>query len=248
MLGRIGLIARIVCLTAGIILVTVSVTQAQVTIGRGGTGPDQSDTDLIVYDPFFTTFDRELNFWFNASVGDLRLGSGNTTNGGDDGDLNLEMGNGLTGISLSGSGAFGTFGVTGNPGDIFVRDTTNINTVTITGSSGTVSNSLAGNGVVKAWCQVSATGNFIAGYRCNSSVTETRRITDPGNYEVDFTALSSDIRSRSYVISCTDPDASSIGCEEVTGVARSGDTSSIFVQTRNSDGTTVNSVFTILIY
>ena len=218
----------------------------EVTIGRGGSGSTQSDTDLIVHDPFFLSSETEPNFFFNASAGDLTLGSGNAGQIGDDGDILVETGSGTTGVSIGGNGAFIALGVFGNAGDVFIRDSGGLNEIVLSGGTGSVTNEIGGDGLVKAWCRVNADGTFAAGFRCNSSGTETQSLA-LGTYEVDFSALSTDISARPHVVSCSD-DGTFVSCTEITSVVRFSDSSSLFIQTKDSAGTPVDSAFTVVIF
>ena len=236
------------CLGLVSLLLGTAAVADEVSIGRGGDSSTRSDTDLVVYDPFFVQSETEPGFFYNASTGDLRLGSGNGVDPGDDGDLLLENGNGATGVFMGGTGAFIILGGSANAGDLFIRDENNFNEIVMNGSTGDVTNQIAGDGLVKAWCRVNSDGTFAGGFRCNSNSAETRLIPGlTGQYEVDFTSLSTDISARPHVISCSD-DSMFVSCQEVTSVLRSGDPSSLFVTTRNSDGSLVNSAFTVVIF
>ena len=230
------------------VLFEVSPGFDDVRIGRGGDSTNERvDADFFIFDPNFTTNPTEPMLFFDASIGDLRLGSGNSVTAADDGDLDIEQGNGFISIALNGSTANLTVGRSTNPGDITLTDTAGSTEIRLDGANGNVTNQIAGNGLVKAWCRVGADGRFDAGFRCNASSAETRSIAGTGTYEVDFTALSTNILARPWVVSCTD-DGFSIACEEATAVQRAGDASSLFVQTRNSSGVLVDSAYTIIIY
>jgi hypothetical protein len=99
-----------------------------------------------------------------------------------------------------------------------------------------------------ACCQINSNGTPrpAGSFRCNLSAFETRRVA-VGAYEVDFSAVSSDIRNfpRSAVL-----DTQTIGqtVGEITVADRVGDFSSVFVATYNSAGTPQDRSFDICIY
>ncbi len=86
-------------------------------------------------------------------------------------------------------------GRSGNDGDFTVRAADKSLGVKLDGDTGTASNSFAGDGLVKAWARINADGTVHECYRCNKDPDETQRLAT-GRYEVDFTPLSTDIRSR----------------------------------------------------
>lgn len=105
---------------------------------------------------------------------------------------------------------------------------------------------LNGNGMVKAWARINADGSVASCWRCNTSGTETRNIST-GNYEVDFTPLSTDIRSRPRM-GLLDGYGGSALRGGISFEDRSGDPSSVFVETYDSAGTSTDESFTIIIY
>ncbi len=84
-------------------------------------------------------------------------------------------------------------GRSGNDGDLIVRDASKATGVKLDGDSGDVTNSFDGSGVVKAWARINGDGSVASCYRCDPA--ETQRIS-ANFYEVDFTPLATDIRSR----------------------------------------------------
>jgi len=110
----------------------------------GQSGSPSADVDLLIRDPFYPTNEYSLNF--NASLADLRLGSGTAATPGDDGDIFLEDGKGVTSIQLNGS----------------------------TGT--VQNNILGGNGLVKAWAKINSNGTINSSWNCNTSAAETRRV------------------------------------------------------------------------
>jgi hypothetical protein len=112
--------------------------------------------------------------------------------------------------------------------------------------AGTCSQGLTDNGLVKGWARINADGTIASCYNCNTDVLETRRLS-PGSYEVDFTALGDDISGRPRVATL---DALVAG--NVSGMIaladRSGDPSSVFVQTKDTAGTNTDTPFVLVIY
>lgn len=215
-----------------------------VQIGRGGTAAQRSDTDLVVYDPFEGT--TEQAFFFNASLSDLRIGSGFLANPGDDGDIDLEDGAGRTTIQLEGSDAAITLGTTDRDGDLNLRDTTNAITMQMDGQTGNITNTLNGHGLVKAWARINANGTVLSCFRCNTAAAQTRRLS-AGTYEVDFTPLGTNIRSRPRSATL-DTHSFAIFKGQINLADRAGDASSVFVRTTLSGGGNADRAFTLLIY
>ncbi|MEO1083626.1 MAG: hypothetical protein AAFY88_05240, partial [Acidobacteriota bacterium] len=170
---------------------------------------------------------------FNGSEADATLGFD-----GGDGDLVLTRSAGTTTVSLSGNSAAITLGSNGSSGDVIVKDGTGSDTFVVNGFTGDVTNSLGGNGLAKAWCQVDGAGNLIAGFRCSS----VQRIAS-GNYFVDFTALATDITSRPFLASCTSLVTNAV-CTDVRATTSSDDLSRIVVTTDTSD----DGAFTVVIF
>lgn len=231
------------------LLFEVNSTTDEVTVGRGGgAGSDtQADTDLVVFDPDSTSATEPV-LRFDASQGTLVLGSGNITSlNGEDGSVSLEDGLGRLTVDLDGSSARILLGDTTRPGEFRMFDNAGSAAIELDADTGDVTNPLFGDGLVKAWCRINADGTFDSGFRCNSSVAETRKLSGTGTYEVDFTPLSSAISDRPHVVSCSD-GGFLVSCEEITSVRRNGDASSLFVRTLNSDGIEVDSAFTVVIF
>lgn len=65
-----------------------------------------------------------------------------------------------------------------------------------------------------------------------------------GSYEVAFER---DITACAAIAAPADETAENVGAQEATSVQRSGDPTSVFVVTRQSSGTTVNSAFTVVV-
>jgi hypothetical protein len=103
------------------------------------------------------------------------------------------------------------------------------------------------NGLVKAWAQIRADGEIIACWRCNTDPDETGRLFR-GTYEVDFTPLATDIRTRPRALTLDGgPLLSEVAM--IRGQIRSGDASSVLVEARSATtGETINTVFTLLVY
>jgi hypothetical protein len=140
----------------------------------------------------------------------------------------------------------------GKNGELLIRNAHGENGVQLDASSANVTNLFSNqgdesNGLVKAWAQINADGTIAACWRCNTDTDETRRIIN-GNYEVDFTPLATNITGR--------PRSASIDSHVVTNAEaalidvadRSGDASSLFVNTADADGTDADRPFVLLIY
>jgi hypothetical protein len=105
---------------------------------------------------------------------------------------------------------------------------------------------LAGDGFVKGWARINADGTIASCYNCNPDTNETRKIST-GAYEVDFTPLGDDVTGRPR--SATLDNLSGSAPQGEIGVAdRSGDSSSVFVATRDDGGTFTDKSFVVVIY
>jgi hypothetical protein len=219
-----------------------------VRVGRGGSVEINENTDLLVIDPDFAALSTEPVMTMDASLGTLTLGSGNSVNVGEQGELLLESGTGATNVWLYGNGG-AYLGSSGFPGYFAIDNGTNSwSSIQLSGSNGNVVNQFGGNGVVKAWARINADGTVASCYRCDPSATETRLIPGfTGAYEVDFTPVGTDISSRPW--SCSLGTGAVFGAIGQIGcVQRSGDPSSIFVEIRNTAGATANQAYTVVVY
>jgi hypothetical protein len=99
-----------------------------------------------------------------------------------------------------------------------------------------------------ACCRIFSNGAaiFAESFRCNTSSAETRRLA-LGTYEVDFTPVSTDIRP--FVrLATVDSQSTGTGTAEISAVDRSGDTSSLFIQTRSNTGALVDIGFNVCLF
>jgi len=244
-----------------------------VPIGAAAQSIEMTNDDILIENAGGTT----VGSWINgddinlgalgAGDGDLNLRNGTsgllaitldgTTadavfgGGNQDGDIILRDTDGTTTtISLDGQLGFIQLGSPNEDGDLRLFDNSPENALSINldGATGNVSNQLVGNGLVKAWAKINANGTIAACYRCNTSTTQTRRLST-GNYEVDFTPVGASIATR--VVLCSNghmstvggPASSSIYCVQV-----SGDPSSVRVDTENENGNNTDSTFTVVVF
>ena len=138
-------------------------------------------------------------------------------------------------------------GKPGNDGDFAVKDAGGIKAVKLDGDTGNVTNSLAGNGLVKAWARINANGSIAACWRCNTDPLETGNV-NTGTYEVDFTPLGTDIRARPRSAVLDSHVATAFIPADSIRLNDSGDTSSVVVRTSSQNLGSVNSPFTLFIY
>ena len=219
-----------------------------VRIGRGGAAATNEDTDLLVIDPDFSTVTTEPVMEMNASTGTLILGSGSGSTPGESGELYIENGSGTTNIWVFGTGQ-AYLGNTGSSGTLYVDNgTASWNSIVLAGSTSSVTNQFNGNGIVKAWARINADGAVASCYRCNGDTGETRLISGfTGAYEVDFTPVGTDISGRPWT--CSLGNGATFGAiGQISCVTRSGDASSIFIDTRNTVGDSANLAFTVVVY
>lgn len=248
MVGAAGLAVGTVSVSLAVVFQAVNGPPSVVRVGRGGPPAARDDTDLVVVDPDFTEIDSEPVMEMNASTGTLSLGSGSVATAGESGELYIENGSGTTNVWVFGTGQ-AYLGNSGSSGTLYMDNgTASWNSIVLAGSTGTLTNQYAGNGLVKAWARINFDGTVASCYRCNVATDETRLIPGyTGAYEVDFTPVGTDIRDRPWTCSmgtgATFGAIGQIGC-----VQRSGDASSIFVDTRDTVGTSANVAFTVVVY
>jgi len=207
-------------------------------------GSTNQDGDITVKE---STTNR-TNFSVDGDTATVTVGAQGAA--GDPGQIYLRDADGVTNnIWLRGILADINLGstVSGEDGDISLSNGTSSGTaLDLEGSSGSITNIITGNGIVKAWARMNADGTVASCYRCNSSPTVTGLIST-GSYEVDFT-IDANIDSRPVVCSpghngTTITLATSISC-----VGRGGNDSAIFVVTQNGSGTAINSTFTAVVF
>jgi len=164
---------------------------------------------------------------------------------GETGNLVIRDAANRTMLDFNAGTASLTLGNDGDEGELRIDDTTGALGINLDGQSGNVTNKLTGNGTVKAWAQISLTGDVIQCWRCNTSTANTRRLST-GVYEVDFT-VSTDIsaRPRGAVID-TNTTSSQPGLISLSD--RFGDASSVYVVTRTTSGLLADVSFTVVIY
>jgi hypothetical protein len=133
-----------------------------------------------------------------------------------------------------------------------LRDAGGENAIELNAGSASVTNLFSNdeeesNGLVKAWAQINADGTVESCWRCDKDPGETNRIS-AGNYEVDFTPLATDIsgRPRSAVIDDLTDGNETAGVIDLAD--RSGDPSSIFVNTADTVGASSDRSFVLTVY
>lgn len=143
-----------------------------------------------------------------------------------------------------------SIGTASNDGDLSVKSAAGTPGVSLDGDTGNVTNSLAGNGLAKAWALIDTDGTVVSCYRCNLDPAETQNLSE-GVYEVDFTPLGTDVRGRPRLCSPGGLDSSDNTCS----TRDSGDLSSVLVQITdvpqvfaNIQGKPQNGPFTLVIF
>jgi hypothetical protein len=145
-------------------------------------------------------------------------------------------------IMLGGSGDEGRLRLRNGDGDTAVQ---------LRATNGNVTNLFSNdenesNGLVKAWARINSDGTILGCWRCNKDPDETRRI-DTGNYEVDFTPLSTDIRGRPRAVTLDGAGQQSVAV--LQSYDRVGDASSVQVLViLATAGGPTNTQFALLIY
>lgn len=109
--------------------------------------------------------DGPTTLFYNAFQAELILGGGT-----HEGLLLLKDDDGLTTtIDLDGRTGLIELGGVGEDGDLTVHDATDAVTIRLNGAAGTVTNSLDGNGLVKAWARIRQDGTTESCWRCTAS-------------------------------------------------------------------------------
>jgi hypothetical protein len=144
-------------------------------------------------------------------------------------------------------------GGTSGDGRLRVRDDAKVIGMDLRASNGNLTNLFSndeneGNGLVKAWAQINADGTIAACWRCNTDTAETRQIGVTGSYEVDFTPLNTDITGRPRSVSIDNIVGGNLPQASIYAADRSGDASSVFVETVDVDGTLLDRSFVLIIY
>ena len=137
---------------------------------------------------------------------------------------------------------------TSDDGDINLSDGISTSySIQLDGAGGTIYNKSTGNGIVKAWAKINSTGTVNSCFRCNTSTASTRKLYT-GQYEVDFTSVSTSIVTRPVVCTPGHTGSNAIGGYQISCTQRTGDPSSIFVVTRELNGSQLDSNFTIVVF
>lgn len=198
--------------------------------GNGWTG------EIYLTDPSDNTSGR----WITST---LTLGAT-----GDDGDIILKDSiNNATTINMDGALGYIILGNSASTedGDLSVLDSDGTSSIYLDGGTGNVTNQYGGNGLVKAWAEISAAGTVTACWRCNTSTAETRKLST-GTYEVDFTFNTTIATRPRTALLDTHTTGSAIG---MIGLAdRAGDATSVYVRTYSAAGAAADQPFTIVIY
>jgi hypothetical protein len=132
-----------------------------------------------------------------------------------------------------------------------LRNEDGANAVDLQASTGNLTNLFSNeadqsNGLVKAWARINVNGTILACWRCNKDPSETGRL-GTGNYVVDFTPLSTDIRGRPRAVTADAHSQQNVAV--LQSYDRSDDASSVRVlAVAPSTGNLVDTVFTLLIY
>ncbi len=137
-------------------------------------------------------------------------------------------------------------GRSGNDGDLIVRDSSKVSSVQIDGDTGDVTNSFAGNGLVKAWARINSNGSVASCWRCNPAATSL--ISNPGSYQVDFTPVSTDITGRPRLATLDNHNGTATSNGEISMADRAGNASAVLVGTRLSNGAVFNQSFVIVLF
>jgi hypothetical protein len=146
-----------------------------------------------------------------------------------------------------------TLGRSTGDGLLQLQDDARVQGVQLRATTGNVINRFSNeedqsNGLGKAWAQIAANGTIVACWRCNTDTAETRLFSDPGEYEVDFTPLATDLTGRPRSATIDDLADGTEGPGSITLADRELDARSVYVNTTDADGTESNRSFILIIY
>ena len=213
------------------ILLDGASSSPRLRLGFGGTFGSAADVDLLVEDPSSGDFGSLVGPVFMI---DASLGA-------------LSLGSGGSNLP-------------GEDGEIYVEDGHGNTTFQVAGDSGTASQVVSGNGLVKAWAKINADGTVHSCWNCNPDPLETRLCCDGlAHYEVDF--LLGDISTRPYLL-VTGPHTAVLDSpfgpfsQQVVPIViaavtpRFGDTSSLYVQLADLNNTNLRHLedFTVFVF
>ena len=162
---------------------------------------------------------------------------------GNSGILRVVDTDGLDTVHLDGQFGLLTLGSTEDDGDLVIVDAVpDQESFRVDGNTGNVTNQLGGNGILKAWAKINASGAVVECWRCDSNDTSK---TGTGQYEVSFSPLGSNIDSRPRM-AAIDSHGSNLAAAGFVTVGDGGD--GVVVATRNTAGTLADLPFTVFIY
>ena len=169
---------------------------------------------------------------------------------GQDGDLSMRDDSGVfTGISIDGNEGLIWLGnpIADSPGgQLALRDSTGQIAIHLVGHLANVTNKLAGNGTIKAWARIDASGWVHSCWRCDPHQKSTKRLWE-GTYRVSFSPLGPDIRSRPR-LAVLDGHGTWESTGQVTLRDESPYPQVLNVLTRNSSGDAADRAFTVFVF
>jgi len=171
----------------------IDASRGLLTLGSGTDANPGDDGDIWV-----EAGNGSTSVNIDGAGANMTLGYGSAATPGNAGDILLRDRKGFITTRLEGENGWLRLGAGGGAvedGDISVYNNKGAETVRIDGQTGTVTNNLSGGGLVKAWAKINADGSIADCWRCNTNPTLTKR-TGRGWYDVSFTPLATDIRSR----------------------------------------------------
>lgn len=138
-----------------------------------------------------------------------------------------------------------TLGRPGDDGDLMLEDSVGrLSSIILDGQTGNAWQRQASEGFVKAWAMLDFDGFLIDCHLCDPNNTGFG--ANVGEFVIDFSPLSSDIRDRPRSATLDSHFGGPVSGE--IGISGHSNLSRIFVVTRNSDGTQADKSFTVLIY
>jgi len=187
--------------------------------------------------------DGPVTLSYHAFQAQLILGGGT-----HEGILLLKDDDGVTTtIDLDGRTGGIRLGGNGEDGDLIVYDNTNTETFRVNGQSGSATNELSSNGLVKAWARINSDGTVLSCWRCDQAVSATFQLST-GSYLVDFSPLGPDIQSRPRT-AIIDSHDTSVAAPGAIRLANSSPSTRVLVLTTDViDGTSADRPFTVFVF
>ena len=181
--------------------------------------------------------------------GGLTLGGGGNGGAADSGHLTLTDTDGsTTAIELDGEFGSIVLGSNNEDGDLLIKDENGADSFHVDGASGDTTQQSSGNGLVKAWARVSATGVLVGGSTGNFNCTSASLFsTGTGIYTVTC-PFAPNIQSRPRMAIVDNHGGQGGQDARTIQLTNASDSQTVAVRITGSDGSAKDGSFTLVIY